>query len=77
MGVREVTNADFLDFLRTPEGEPWRVEEITVAGSGPEGPQSPYQASANEYYLYFWENGGHTEKPRYRPRVGALRDPVV
>ncbi len=79
LGVREVTNQDFLTFLQTADGIPWRVEEMTVAGSGAKQAPSRFAQYANEYYLYFWSRNdtGVPGSPQYLPTFEQLNHPVV
>jgi formylglycine-generating enzyme required for sulfatase activity len=76
LGVREVTNDDFLTFLLSDEGENWRVENITIAGSADGKARSPFAKFANEYYLYLWEETRAPGICRHRPLDSQLSHPV-
>lgn len=80
IGVREITNEDFLCFLDSSEGQQWRVENITVAGGGDDNLLSKYAKYANEYYLYFWQKSQNQKSNSsvvIQPLVEHLNDPVV
>lgn len=76
MGVREVTNADYLDFVQSDEGRDWRVEAMTIAGGNRNGRRSRFADLANEYYLYFWEELASGSSPSHLPLKGQLHHPV-
>jgi formylglycine-generating enzyme required for sulfatase activity len=75
LGVREVTNADFLAFLSSDDSEEWRVENITVAGGEGRRARSRYARFANEYYLYFWEEAW-SGLSKHRPIKTQMHNPV-
>jgi len=55
LGVHEVTNAEYEQFVFSDEGKEWRVRRITRAGSTDGVPPSPFARDTNEYHLYFWQ----------------------
>lgn len=78
IGVREVTNSDYLDFLNSDQGALWRAEQMISAGSeGLKKPTSKYARHANEYYLYFWGPGESAKQPHYRPTPESYSHPVA
>jgi formylglycine-generating enzyme required for sulfatase activity len=64
LGVHEVTNEQYLHFLKadssvvdsnaTVWGKEWTVNRVTIAGSGSTTPPSPNSTLTNEYHLFLW-----------------------
>ncbi|MBK9316418.1 MAG: SUMF1/EgtB/PvdO family nonheme iron enzyme [Acidobacteria bacterium] len=76
MGVGEVTNSDYLTFVKSVEGRDWRVEAMTIAGGSRNGSRSRFADLANEYYLYFWEELALGDSPSHLPLKSQLHHPV-
>jgi len=76
LGVHEVTNEQFANFILSPEGFDWAVERVTRAGSDGSTPPSPCASRTNEYHLYFWEEVDGAAGI-FRPPSAFLRYPVV
>lgn len=76
LGIHEVTNEEFAQFISSPEGSDWAVERVTRAGSDGSTPSSEYASLTNEYHLYFWEEVDGAPGT-FRPPSAFLRHPVV
>lgn len=81
MGLREVTNEDYLEFAKSEEGQDWRVEAMTIAGGKQINKLSRFAEFANEYHLYFWDEPPNRvtsgNSPSHLPLQTQLRHPVV
>jgi formylglycine-generating enzyme required for sulfatase activity len=75
LATREITNAEFYEFLQEEPGTEWRVDRMTLAGRAAERKPSRFSALGNEYHLYFWQRSG--EEDQHLPDVASLADPVV
>ena len=71
MGVSEVTNAQFQEFLESAAGRDWDVAKVTRAGGGAVSNKNALYT--NEYHLYHW----HTEDGRYAPPDAVRQHPVA
>lgn len=81
IGVHEVTNEDYLEFVKSEEGQDWRVEAMTIAGGKQPDKLSRFAEFANEYYLYYWEEPlnriASEHSPSHLPLPIQHRHPVV
>jgi formylglycine-generating enzyme required for sulfatase activity len=76
LGIHEITNDQFREFILSPQGVDWSVERITRAASESGSPQSKFASLTTEYHLYFWEESEESPSS-FRPPLELKRHPVV